>query len=178
MEEMNGWMLILAILIPVLGLVGIVYVILTQYFDNQRQQQLDEWRAKKTKEYIPLQVQAYERFILYLERISPERLVFRVNKPGMSARQLQTDMLAIIRDEFDHNLAQQLYVSPQAWDGINAAREETVKLLNVAAERVDKNADSFTFATAILEVVGQLKKLPTEVAVGLLKAEFRKKMNE
>ena len=51
---------------------------------------------------------------LFLERIHPERLVFRINKPGMSARFLQAEIFKIVREEFDHNLTQQLYISTQA----------------------------------------------------------------
>jgi hypothetical protein len=130
---------------------------------------------KKEKDFLPIQTQAYERLILFLERIHPERLVFRVNKPGMSARLMQAEILKLIREEFDHNLAQQLYISNDAWNAVKAAREETFKILNHAAEKTDSNASSFDFSTAIIETVDKLEKIPTEVAVNILKAEFRRR---
>lgn len=168
---------ILLYLIPAAGAVAVVYVMMTKHFENEQKMRDLEWKEKKTKDYLPIQMQAYERLILLLERIHPEALVFRVNKPGMSARLLQADILKIIRDEFDHNLTQQLYISPEAWSAVKAAREETVNILKAAASRVSKDADSLEFSTAILELVGQLQKLPTDVAIDILKREFRAKMN-
>lgn len=164
-------------LIPAAGIVVVVYVILKQYFENQQKNQEMEWKAKRDKSFIPMQVQAYERLILFMERIHPERLVFRINKPGMSARLLQSEIFKAIREEFDHNLTQQLYVSPNAWTLVKSAKDETLNILKTAAERVDKEADSFTFSAAILDIVGKLEKVPTDIATEALKAEFRHKMN-
>jgi hypothetical protein len=155
---------------------GVVYIILSRYFDAQRIEHEREWKEKKRKDYLPLQLQAYERLILFLERINPERLVFRVNKPGMSARLMQAEFMKIIREEFDHNLAQQLYVSPEAWEGVKFAKEESIRILAKAAERVHKDADSMAFSQAILEVLGELDKLPSDVAIRALKREFNAKL--
>ena len=81
-----------------------------------------------------------------------------------------------VREEFDHNLTQQLYISSEAWLAVNAAREETFKIFNVAAERVHRDSDSLALSKSILEVSGSMEKLPTEVAIDILKREFRKKM--
>ena len=163
-------------LIPALGIVAVVYVILTKYFENQQTTHEAEWKQRKSKDYLPIQMQAYERLVLLLERINPERLVFRVNKPGMSARMMQAEMLKVIRDEFDHNLTQQLYISNEAWAAVNKAREETIKVLNMAAERTDKEGSSFEFSTAILETLGSFKKAPTDIAIEIVKAEYRKRL--
>lgn len=173
MEVLNALVLICIVVATGAAIVAVVYVLLKQYFEQRNLEHEREWKEKKRKDYLPLQLQAFERLILYLERINPERLVFRVNKPGMSARQLQAEVLKIIRDEFDHNLAQQLYISPDAWESVKAAREETIRILNAAAERVNKDADSLTFSQAILEVSGKLETLPTDVAIRILKREFR-----
>lgn len=163
-------------LVPTAGVVAVVYIILKQYFENQQKQQDREYREKKARHFWPAQMQAYERIILLLERMHPERLVFRINKPGMSSRLLQAEMLKTIRDEFDHNLAQQIYISKEAWEAVKAAREETVNILKAAESRVAKEGDSLELASVILELSDQLGKLPTDVAIDILKAEFRKKM--
>jgi hypothetical protein len=86
-------------------------------------------RSKSSKTVTPIRLQAYERVALFLERINPNSLVMRMHKPGMSARQLQSDLLQIVRAEFEHNMAQQIYMSPAAWKAIRAAKEETIKIL-------------------------------------------------
>jgi len=176
MEIMEKLVDIILYLIPAAGVVAAVYVILKQYFENQQKSNESEWKEKRTKAYFPMQVQAYERLILFLERMHPERIVFRLNKPGMSARQLQNEIFKTIRDEFDHNLTQQLYMSVKAWELVKSAKADTLEIVKVAAEQVDKNADSFAFSAAILETVSKLKRAPSDIAVDYLKAEFRKKM--
>jgi hypothetical protein len=176
MDNMSGIAFIVAVLATGGAIVAVVYTILNQYFKQQQEISASQLEERKRKDYVGIQMQAYERLILFLERINPERLVFRVNKPGMSARYLQSEILKTVREEFDHNLTQQLYISSEAWMAVKAAREETLKILNVAAEHVHRDADSLALSKAILEVVGGMEKLPTEVAIGILKSEFRKKM--
>jgi len=176
MSVMSAIVFVVAVLGTGAAIVGVVYVMLKQYFDQQQVQLDREWKERKKKDYLPLQVQAYERLILYLERINPERLVFRMNKPGMSARHLQSEILKIIREEFDHNLAQQLYIGVDAWESVLAARNETINILNKAAERVHKDSNSLEFSQAILEVSGSREKLPTDIAIRILKKEFQAKV--
>jgi hypothetical protein len=176
MEILGKLLDIILYLIPAAGVIAVVYVVLKQYFDHQQKATEQEWKMKKERNYLPMQVQAYERLILFLERIHPERLVFRINKPGMSARFLQAEIFKIVREEFDHNLTQQLYISTQAWNMVKHAKDETMNILKVAAERVDKDADSLTFSTAILETIGQLDRLPSDIAIDALKSEYRKKV--
>lgn len=176
MEIAKDLLGVLTLLITAGGIVAVVYILLKQYFDNQRQVHEREWKQQKAKDYLPTQMQAYERLILLMERIHPERLVFRVNRSGMSARLLQADMLKVIRDEFDHNLTQQLYISREAWEAVKAAREETVNILKAAAGRVPQEAEGIQLATAVLEISGQLGRLPTDVAIDILKSEFRHKL--
>ena len=88
---------------------------------------------------------------------------------------MQAELLKLMRDEFDHNLAQQLYISNEAWKAVSKGREETFKILNRAAENTDANGSSMEFSTAILETLGKLDRVPTEAAVDILKAEFRRK---
>jgi hypothetical protein len=178
MEILSKLLDIILYIIPAAGVVAVVYVLLKQYFEHQQKTQEQDWRAKRDRNYLPMQVQAYERLILFLERIHPERLVFRINKPGMSARFLQSEIFKIVREEFDHNLTQQLYVSTPAWNMVKQAKDETLNILKVAAERVDKEADSLQFSGVILETVEQLNKLPNEIAIDALKAEYRKKVGE
>lgn len=175
---MSVFVISLVLIVVAGAAVGTVYMVLTKYMEaKQIAKQLD-WKAKRSQEYLPIQMQAYERLILLLERMHPERLVFRINKPGMSARLMQAEVLKLIREEYDHNLTQQLYISNEAWQAVSAAREETLKLLNIAAEKTNKDASSIDFSTAILELVAKLKKTPTEVAIEILKSEFRRKMKE
>lgn len=175
MESIEEIFEVITGLLAVLALVGAGYYGLKMYFEYQRGKHNRDWFEKKEQEFFPVQTQAYERLILFLERIHPERLVFRVNKPGMSARLMQAEVLKLIREEFDHNLAQQLYISNEAWNAVKAARDETLKILNHAAEHTESSGSSMEFSAAILQTLEKLDKVPTEIAVDILKGEFRRK---
>lgn len=106
-----------------------------------------EYQAKQKEELLfPLKVQAAERLIVLIERIKPAMLVHRHLANAASAAQLATLMLQNIRDEFEYNISQQLYVSERSWQLIAAAREEIVQLLHLSLASVDSAAPPETLA--------------------------------
>lgn len=91
---------------------------------------------------IPIRLQAYERLTLFLERIDPNKLLIRV-KPYSDELQKYEDLLIKnIDQEFEHNLTQQIYITPECWNLINAAKNATMQVIRKSAmsEKVD-NAD-------------------------------------
>ncbi len=125
------------------------------------------------KTILPIRLQAYERLALLLERISPESLIMRVNKPGMGAKQLHAELLSSIRAEFEHNLSQQVYISNEAWERIRAARGNVINLVNAAADQVKEDATALTYSQKVFEQVLQLKTPPVQEALEFLKEEMR-----
>src|SRR6202000_3551934 len=77
-----------------------------------------------------LQLQAYERLILLTDRIALPNLIQRVNTPGLSTREMQSLLTLSIRQEFEHNITQQLYVSPEAWDAVRNYKDQNVLIIN------------------------------------------------
>ena len=121
---------------------------------------------------LPIRLQAYERLALLLERISPESIIMRVSKPGMTAKQLQTELLSSIRAEFDHNVSQQVYISNEAWELIKSARGKVIHLINAAADKVKDQATALTLSQQIFEQAMELKSQPTSEAMEFLKKEM------
>ncbi len=129
---------ILKYVIPSLVTFLTAYFILKTFISGEKEKQEMEIRAENYKDSLPIRLQAYERLTLFLERISPNNLISRVNKPGMNARDLQLALISNIRLEFDHNLAQQIYVSTKTWMMIVQTKEEIVSIVNgVSAEMPD-----------------------------------------
>ena len=122
----------------------------------------------------PLRLQAYERIILYLERINPENLLMRLNKQGQTCQQLQNELLFTIRAEFEHNLSQQIYISNKAWELLKNAKNSTLQLINEAAEKTDKNLPSFNLSKAILENIMAKEKNPASEAILFIKNEINR----
>ena len=65
---------------------------------------LADVRKEDHKHVLPLRLQAYERITLFLERISPGALVLRIHKSHQSSGSLHADLVATVREEFDHKL--------------------------------------------------------------------------
>ena len=122
---------------------------------------------------LPLRLQAYERMILFLERISPESLVMRVARSDISSSQMQSELISAVRTEFDHNLAQQVYVSPKAWEAVKIARANVIKLINDSASELKPEAAGISLNKRLLEKMMELKTSPVEAAVTYLKKEVR-----
>ena len=101
--------------------------------------------ANKPETVIPLTIQAFERLVLYLERIRFSVLVKRVFMPGMSRTDLQFALIQNIQDEFEHNLAQRLYVSEEIWMMVVLTKDEVLKGVNEAFG-ANPEADAATMA--------------------------------
>jgi hypothetical protein len=134
--------------------------------------QLD-MKMKNQESFTPIRLQAYERLVVYLERITPSNMVMRIHKNGMSARMVQTEFLKSIRQEYDHNIAQQIYISNAGWELIKSAKEEMIKLVNASAAKVGDNAEGIELCKVLLEITMNVDKLPTQIALDYIKKEIR-----
>ena len=159
--------------VPLLIVFGFIYFILNNYLqENFKLRSLDLKLTSQTA-ITPIRIQAYERIIVYLERINPNNMVMRIHTPGMSARMLHSEILKTIRSEFDHNIAQQMYMSNASWELVKSAKEEMVKLVNAAAYKVGDSPDGLELAKLLLEISGNVEKLPTQIALEYVKKEIR-----
>lgn len=129
--------------------------------------------AAKSEFVVKLRLQAAERYALYLERINPGRLVMRLHRSGMSATMLQNEMLRTIREEFDHNLSQQIYISEGAWELIKNAQLEIIKFINATGHGLGKDASGLDFSDKLLKAAGRIEKLPSDIALTYLRNESR-----
>lgn len=84
----------------------------------------------------PLQLQAYERLVMLAERLAIPNLVSRVNHPGVNARDMQILLLESIKQEFEYNASQQIYVSPVSWEAIKNLKEQNMLIINQVAATV------------------------------------------
>ncbi len=170
---MDAFIEILKIILPAAAVFAAAYLIVKRFLDNdQKQRELD---MKKSNQNLitPLKIQAYERVIIFLERIHPNTLVVRTNKNGYSAQQLQLELIKAIKSEYEHNLSQQIYLSPAAWEMVKNAKEEIMKLINISATKVAHDRSSNDLAMMILNITANLdKKLPSDMAIDFVKKEI------
>jgi hypothetical protein len=171
--DMDIFSYVLLAVLPSVVVFLTAFYIIKKFIENEQRRHLMDLRAKSTKTVTPIRLQAYERIALFLERINPNSLIMRVNKHGMNARQMQSNLLQTIRAEFEHNVAQQIYMSPSAWKAIRAAKEETIKLINIASSQVPDHASAMDLGTAILELHSKLEQTPTDFALDFVKREIK-----
>jgi hypothetical protein len=182
---MQEFLDILKYILPSLVVMTTAWVLIKSFLNTQEEIQKQELKKKneelllklkqEDKKYVtPIRLQAYERITLFLERISPHSIVFRVQKPGQKVFQLQNALLKSIRDEYEHNLSQQLYISKESWGMVKTAKEEIVKLINTAAADLKPDDPGLELSRKIFEATIRTEKLPTDRAIDMLKKEIHK----
>ena len=127
-----------------------------------------EMRIAVMKMVVPLKIQACERLLLFLERSQLPVLVKRVYVPGVTKDVFHISLLQNVEDEFEHNMAQQLYVSSALWDALRRAKEELVGQINTTFDKAEDGTDVALIAQALVALPNPF----VEQAVELLKKEF------
>jgi hypothetical protein len=172
-SDMNHLGEILKYTLPSFVVFLTAFFIIRQFMEREISKQRHELRVKTLDQTLPLRLQAYERVVLLLERISPEALIMRLNLPGMTAKQLHSEMLSTIRAEYDHNLSQQLYVSTESWEIVKKARGNVIRFINTVSERIAPIAPAIELSSKLFEKLMEDDKSPTSDALEFVKKEVR-----
>lgn len=170
---MDGLIEILKIFLPAAAVFAAAFFTVHRFLDNEQKRRDHELKKSAQSAITPLKLGAYERVVIFLERIHPDTLVVRVNKHGMTAQQLQIELVKTIKTEYEHNLSQQIYISHNAWELVKTAKEEIIKLINISATKVAHDSNSTELAMMVLNITANLdKRLPNEVALEYIKKEI------
>jgi hypothetical protein len=113
-----------------------------------------------------LQLQAYERLILLTDRIALPNLIQRVHQPGLSSREMQSLLTLGIRQEFEHNITQQIYVSTEAWDAIRNYKEQNILIINQVGSYLPEDATGNDLNRQLLDLLVQNPKASLQNIVG------------
>jgi len=148
-----------------------VYLIIKQFVKETINRQKIEAFSENQKLLTPLRLQAYERVILFLERITIESLAIRLQKPGMNARQLHMTMVDSVRKEFNHNLSQQLYISEKSWNAVKNSKEQIIRTINLSAASMNPKSKAGDLSKRAMEIYSDIKSMPIESSITLVKRE-------
>lgn len=171
---MQVFLEILKYTLPGALVVWVTYLMLSSYFKNQLNLKQLELQQQRLDSRLPLRLQAYERLVLFLERIAPGMLISRLRMDGMSAYDLQFAMITAIRAELEHNITQQVYVSDEVWIRIKAVTEEMISTINRIASDLPKEATAKDLSHRIFQyLAGTQDILPTDHVILSLKREMR-----
>jgi hypothetical protein len=170
-----GEILLEIIKISVSGILVLLtaYYLLSKMLQNDERRRYYELKRETAKVITPVRLTAYERFALLLERIHPESMLMRVQMPGMTVADLHLALLANIREEFEHNVSQQVYISPELWRYMKTAKESLVQFINTCSSKIPDELPAIELSKALIEGYNNVENTPTEIAMNILKAEIK-----
>ncbi len=140
------------ILVPASVVLYAVYLMVRSFIVREIELKKLEIRTRSIETVLPVRLQAYERMTLFLERSAPQNLLVRLNAPGLTARDFHRMLLDELRDEYNHNVSQQVYISEGVWALIKNAKEDLTLMINEAASQVPGDASSIDLAKRIFEL--------------------------
>lgn len=162
------------LLIPAALAIYAMYLTIQSFLKRDFEKKLIEIKNKNTEIILPNRLQAYERMCLYLERIQPGALVVRLNDPGYSAKQLQHAMVKEIRDELNHNLSQQVYMSNEAWRHIKTTVEELISIINESVAELAEDARGIDLAKRLFEKIEERQFDQIDDTLAKVKSEIQR----
>lgn len=156
---------------PALLMLLLTYLMLSNFNENDENRRRYYLRRDAQKQALPIRLQAFERLTLFMERITPNSLLVRIPSKGLTAKEYQSLLLKTIRNEFEYNLSQQVYVSEESWKMIVTAKSATVSIINRVAAEMEDDANGVELSKKILEYSMNLESFPTRNAIHFLKSE-------
>ncbi|MEP7254756.1 MAG: hypothetical protein ABI666_03215 [Ferruginibacter sp.] len=125
-------------------------------------------------EVLKLRLQALERFTLYAERSSLKNLVSRTSSSGMTVVDLQLTLLDTLRSEYEYNVTQQIYISPQMWKAIGNLKDQNIFIINQIAATLPSQANAIELSKRLLEYTASTDAEMNTVVLSALQFEAKK----
>jgi hypothetical protein len=155
-----------------MAIFGAAYYILKPQMDRAAKYQLLEFRKSLTSQTLPLRLQAYERLVLFIERVNPASMLIRLNSTDYSANELQTMVVAEIREEYQYNVSQQIYVSSRAWGILRRVKDDTISIVTNAAKGLPEGATGLDLSRIILLHLSQQEDNPYDIALAVIRQDM------
>lgn len=149
------------------------YFVLKNLLDNREKERRHQVRIETGKILTPIKLTAYERLVLFLERIKPESMVVRIQYSGMKAGELHLLYIQQVREEFEHNVSQQIYVSEDLWRFVITAKENLLRFVNTCSEAVPNDVPAVELSKILIEKYNEVDNPPIDIAMVVLKNEIK-----
>jgi hypothetical protein len=159
--------------VPSVVVAAIAFLLIDRFLKAESKRHILEIKKESVKVTIPVRLQAFERVILLLERIDAIQVIKRSIAPDMTSGQLKLKAIAEIRDEFNHNITQQIYLSAASWERVVKAKEDAIKLISVTGTQIPDHVNAIEFSRKVLGVNEELEVNNAE-AIDFIKREIRK----
>jgi hypothetical protein len=152
-------------------IVGFTYYILKDHiYDFFR---IKRAEAKNVDALLPLKLQAYERLILFVERINPSNILVRLHHPGISVTELQALVISEINAEFQHNITQQLYIHTETWEVARKLKDDTIAMITNAGKNLGEGAVGVNLSRAVLQHLAAMENNPYNLTINIIKKDVK-----
>jgi hypothetical protein len=158
--------------LSVVAVITTVWILFQQWLKHRERQWAFTLKQDNNKALAPLKITAYERLVVMLERISPQSLVLRSLPGHVTAGTLQLELVRAIREEFEHNVSLQMYVSNECWEIIRKAKDETAELIRIAFTRVRPDSPAMDLVREIMELENRSGFNATRIALQAIRTEM------
>ena len=155
-----------------IGIVMVAFYMAKPYLENREKLQLLDLKKSASAQTLPLRLQAYERVVLLIDRVNPANLLPRLNATAYTAAELHSIIVSEVRNEFQHNVTQQLYVSGRAWQLVKRIKDDTLNLVNNVSKSLPEEASGLDFSRAILSHLSKLETDPYDTAVSMIRTDL------
>lgn len=164
---------VLLYMIPAFVVMITAYLLIDRMLTNDEKRRNYERAQKINSAVVPVRLRAYERITLVLERTSPENIIPTIIQPEMDCLEFQTKLIQGIRNEFEHNYAQQIYVGDELWMAFISTQENLIKMIHTVSGHFKADDPAIKLAEGIIKIYTETENNPTEIALGILKNEVR-----
>jgi hypothetical protein len=165
---------ILKYVIPAIVVLVACAIIVNKFLIKETQDKHLALFGKKANDILALRMQAYERLTHFVERIHPNSLIGRHYAKGATAQDVQLAMIKNIREEYEHNLSQQIYVSQEVWQTVKSAKEQEIAMINQIGSQMKMGASATEFVTRISEfALDEHTEVPTDIALHIINREAK-----
>lgn len=166
---------IIGVSITSIAIATVTIVIVWRMTKAESERRTFDLKRENVKVMTPVRLRAYERMAIFVERIAPDSLVMRQRfGERTTSSQLQRTLLDQIRQEWEHNAAQQIYISEETWAQLVNAKESIVELVNSCAMQLDPKTVSVGLANLVLNTYNEEKSkqdTPIQMALAAIKKD-------
>lgn len=125
-------------------------------------------------ETLKLKLQAYERLTVFAERASLKNLISRTSSGDLNVLEFQLILLQTLRSEYDYNVSQQIYVSPDMWKAIGNLKDQNVYIINQIAANLPSKAPGIELSKRVLEYASNANAELSGIVLDALHFEAKK----
>lgn len=172
MEPLNFFYQVAVIALAGMIIVGFAYYLVKKHIDGYLKFKTRGDVEKNHGQLVNLRLQAYERLLVFVERLNPSNILIRLHQPGSPVSVMQSAVINEINAEYQHNVAQQLYVKKATWDVVRKLKDDTLAMIANAARGLPEEASGTDLSKKVLQHIGSMTQNPYDLTLDLIKKDI------